>query len=156
MNRRLALAAAPLVLLAACSSGGSEEKKPQPITVKGTVTLVGLVGSMYGDSQEIVDYDTVGASDEAEDGDSCAGDGGYSDLKGGAQVTITDDAGKTLGLGTLTPGALTPTDHNCAFNFEVKDVDTSAKFFKIGVSHRDGPQYTLDDLKSGPALTIGN
>ena len=78
---------------------------------------------------------------------------------GTVEVTITDDGGKTMGLGNLSAGEL-QSDGNygndCRFTFTVKDVDPSAKYYKVKIGHRDGPTYTLDDLKKGPALTLGD
>ena len=156
MTKRLAMLALPLLALTACSSGsGDAAKSPDEITVKGTVTLGGTVGDT--DTSDIMDIDTSYSPRgvEAKDNDRCAGQHGYDDISPNAQVTIVDESDKTLGLGNLGVGRLTATDHDCRFEFEVPKVPTTAKFYKVKIGHRDGPQYTLDDIKSGPNLTIG-
>jgi hypothetical protein len=49
---------------------------------------------------------TVEAGDGSEgtDGGDCATDGGYADIASGTQVTIKDESGKVIALGSLDPG----------------------------------------------------
>lgn len=152
MKKLAALAALPLAL-AACG-----DDKPKTVEVNGSMTLHAEVGDSSG-IEDQTQYISGSNGTEAAKGDKCDGSGGFSDIQSGGQVTITDDGGKTMGLGNLSAGEL-QSDGNygndCRFTFTVKDVDPSAKYYKVKIGHRDGPTYTLDDLKKGPALTLGD
>lgn len=149
MKKLAALAALPLALTA-CSSGSSDAT-PKSITVAGSVSLE---SSIYGG--DIVDRDYVHTdnSSEYKAGDRCEGGNGYDDLIEGAQVTVADESGKTLGLGNLDAGKLDDSNH-CVFAFTVPDVSSEAKFYTVKVSHREGPQYTREQVDKRVALTIG-
>jgi len=82
-----------------------------------------------------------------------AGDGGYSDIRQGAAVTVKDAAGKTLALSQL--GAGVPDGSACRFDFTVSDVPAGEKFYGVEVSRRGVVQYTEDQMRAGVTLSLG-
>lgn len=139
------------------SSPGNGSSSRGSITVHGTITFT-------GDDDAIAhvaptpDGVEVGAAVEADDGYTCEGTGGYDDMVDGSQVVISSDAGKTLGLGAIVgDGVFTGYDNDgaCTMGWVVKGVATTEKFYNIKIGHRDGPKWTLADLKHGPALSLG-
>jgi hypothetical protein len=86
--------------------------------------------------------------------DPCTGTAGYDDITQGAQVVISDAAGKTLGIGALGVGVAE--GGTCLFPFTVKGVKLGSKFYGVSITHRGVVQYTYSQLKSGQAaLTLG-
>lgn len=143
MRRILPLA---LIALALTSCGGD-----QPISVIGTMSVAG------GDSAN-------GASDG--NGAPCEMSGGYSDIKSGAQVVVTDAGSKTLALGALGPGKLllpnnddTPlykwVARRCVFPFSVANVPAGQQFYGVEVSHRGRVQYPADRIAQPLDLSLG-
>lgn len=86
-------------------------------------------------------------------GSQCVGDGGYSDIAPGAQVVVTDDTGKTVGVGSLGAGSWIGS--HCEWPFEVEVPDGSA-FYGVEVSHRGRVQYPADELAEPITLTLGS
>jgi len=87
-------------------------------------------------------------------GTSCEGSGGFSDIHTGAQVTVTDQSGKTVGISELQQGSYAA-GNNCAFPFQVK-VPSGLKFYGVAVTHRGTVQYSETQMRSGPALSLGD
>lgn len=93
--------------------------------------------------------------DFAKEGQRCIAGGGYGDISG-AQVVVSDSAGKTIattqlqeaGILHLAGGA------NCVYDFAVA-VPGGEKFYGIEVSHRGRLQYTPEQLKTDLALKLG-
>jgi hypothetical protein len=96
-------------------------------TLSGTVTLV---DSSFSGS---------------DPGDSCIGENGYGDIRGGAQVVITDSAGETLSTGRLSAGEFDGL--GCVFSFALEDVTRTA-FYSLSVAgdNRGELQYSYDEL----------
>lgn len=132
----LVLAGVGLVLLF------SRDEPPAPtvgtLTIRGTVT-VPLTG-------ELRPIDT-----------QCDGSGGYSDMRAGAAVAVTDPASKTIALGNLGPGRVDgSTGHQlCEFAFEVAGVPSGAGFYGVEVGHRGRIQYAEADLSRPMKLSLG-
>ena len=84
---RIALTVLAAALLTACTPS----TPPPPTTVTGTMTVPGI---------------SPGGGFDPRDGAPCSTVGGYVDIRQGAQVTVTDDTGRVVGLGQLTPGRL--------------------------------------------------
>lgn len=89
----------------------------------------------------------------------CTGSGGYGDIRQGTQVVITDETGTIIATTQLGQGSADGTisvsgPAICVFEFAV-DVPTGKKFYGVEVSHRGRVQFTQDDLKKGPDLTLG-
>lgn len=79
---------------------------------------------------------------------------GFSDIQAGAQIVITDGAGKTLAIGHLSEGGrVAPTV--CAYRFVIDDVPDGEDFYAIEVAHRGKVQYSRADLDKPIRLTVG-
>jgi hypothetical protein len=91
-------------------------------------------------------------------GARCSGDGGYGDLRGGAQVVLADERGDTLSTGRLSAGEFDGL--GCVFSFALEDV-ARADFYSLTVAggHRGQLQYSYDELADGDwsvQLSIGD
>ena len=91
-------------------------------------------------------------------GDSCSGDGGYSDISDGTEVVVTNESGTTLGTATLGPGTYDGTA--CVFDFTFHNVG-KARFYRVhaGNSNRGGPEYSYSDMGAdhwSVHLTLGD
>lgn len=92
----------------------------------------------------------------------CVGSGGYSDIVGGAPVTVYDHTGTVIAAGQLgrgddrgwTPTAGTERSNQCWFTFTVSV--PNADFYQVEVSHRGKQIYQRAQAQSGEiALTLG-
>jgi hypothetical protein len=115
------------------------ERITPPIQVVGTLDLTdtspgGITGGSGGPS-------------------SCTGTGGYNDITGGAEVVISDDAGKTLTIVSLTPGTY-ESSTRCQFSF-FANIPAGLGFYGIAVGHRGLVKFTEADMKH-PGLTLGS
>jgi hypothetical protein len=93
-----------------------------------------------------------------EPGSPCTGEGGYSDLGGGAQVVLSDDKGETLSTGRLSAGEFDGV--GCVFSFALEDV-TRSDFYGLTVASgtRGQLQYSYEELAEGDwsvQLSIGD
>jgi len=137
--RRSALAVALAFLVTGCAT------PPNPVTVTGTLAVPG-------------GYTDAGL--EGGPGQLCAVDGGYADIRAGAQVVVTDDAGKTLALGQLGDGKLTLPDpqewgtRSCAFPFTVQ-APGGHSFYGVEVTHRGVVRYTAEQVRQPVEMSIG-
>lgn len=73
---------------------------------------------------------------------NCFGKGGLSDLKGGAQVVITDAAGATVAVTSLRPGVLdlSGAPYLCVLRFEAS-VPAGKGFYGVQIANRERVQY---------------
>ncbi|MGW6503003.1 hypothetical protein [Nonomuraea angiospora] len=132
-----ALALAAVFLAAGCGSA--------PITVTGTIAAPGgfTNGGLAGGPGQL-----------------CAMGGGYSDIRAGAQVVVTDDAGKTIAVGQLEPGKiLLPRadawgTRSCVFPFTVQ-APGGYRFYGIEVTHRGVVRYTAEQLRQPVEMSLG-
>ncbi|MEV0616179.1 hypothetical protein AB0I81_22890 [Nonomuraea sp. NPDC050404] len=85
---------------------------------------------------------------------TCRGGGGFDDLREGAQVVVSDAAGKTIALGQLGAGSW-KRGVGCIFLFTVADVPGGLDFYGVEVSHRGRVQYTAAQLAAPVELSIG-
>ncbi|MGC4769187.1 hypothetical protein ACLQ25_09430 [Micromonospora sp. DT44] len=145
----------PALLLTAALTGCSGDSKPTPAAATAKATTAPAARSIAG---TLMLADADGFTWDATTG--CQGSGGYDDVTPGAQVTITDAAGATVGLGKLGNGILetaagAATADGCKFTFTVKDVPTGKDFYGVEVSHRGKVQYPEQQVFGALALTIG-
>lgn len=70
-----------------------------------------------------------------QEGGSCSGKGGYSDIIAGTQVVIFDAAGKTLVSGSLEGGTASGLGQ-CTFTFSIDGVPAGVGPYSVEVSHR--------------------
>jgi hypothetical protein len=142
-----------ILLLAGC---GESNKMPESPTssvpasfkVSGTITVA-------ADSM----------SSEQAMGGVCVTDGGYSDIRTGAQVTVEDSAGKAIALGALQAGHVSEVFDSgtavegmaslCVFGFRVNDVPAGEQIYSVEVSHRGKLNFTRDKLNEPISLTLG-
>lgn len=125
----LAVAAAAVVVLGGFSAGAGGS----PITVNGALELDDAETAMSG----------------------CVGQGGYRDIRSGTQVTVTDEAGKTVGLGALTAGGITGRSGVCRFYFKVTGVPGDRDFYGVTVSDRGRIQFPRAALDQAVTVTLG-
>jgi hypothetical protein len=112
-----------------------------PFTLRGLVTLIATNNLNY-------DIPNVGRG--------CSGQGGYSDLTSGRQITVSDATGKVIGVGQLSYGRA-ESEVTCRFPFEVKGLP-AADFYGIELQRRGTLRYPIADLKARNwevAFTLG-
>lgn len=85
---------------------------------------------------------------------SCAGTGGYSDIRDGAGVTVYNADGKIVGTGALANSLDLGGD--CMFGFTVLKVPESAGPYQFEITHRGRLTVSETDAKAGNAsATLG-
>ena len=122
------------------TSGG-----PGTFTVHGSMTL--------DDSASLGDLSSTSIVDDT---DGCRGTGGYGDLVPGAEVVISDDAGKTLVITHLDRGVgakIGNTTTLCRFPFEAT-VPKGKHFYGFTISHRGTVKMSEAEAPAA-SLTIG-
>jgi hypothetical protein len=139
-----------LILLAACitlagcgtsTPAAAPSPKPALHTLHGTLLLEKADGSAWEGIPRPLAAD-------------CIGLGFYSDLQAGAPVTVKNEAGAIVGIGSLSDGAWAKggggtTDQvvGCTFSFSVPNLP-AANFYTVEVSHRGGLTYSRAELES--------
>lgn len=114
---------------------------PGTLDVRGTLTL--FDGGTHVD-------------DLADSGEwVCAGDGGYSDIAAGAQVTIYDNHAAILAAGVLAAGVQDTTGSTCIFTFTVPEVPAGHDIYQVEVSHRGKVVFT-EDTAGVVMLSLGD
>jgi hypothetical protein len=117
--------------------GGPSQAAGSMIHVHGTFTLT----------------DSTGFNHPSDYGATCHGISGYSDIAPGAEVVISDDAGKTLSITGLDQGFVTA-NSTCQFTFTAT-VPAGLKFYGIEISHRGTVKETEQGMHH-PSLTLGS
>ncbi len=138
-----------MLALGACGGQAHQQAAPTTTTAPPTYTITGslvLEGTLFSlDNTDTISYQRGGA---------CWGTNGYDDVKEGAQVTVENENGATIGTSALDAGQLAedpakmrdPTAKTtCSFSFVVRDVP-KARFYKVEVSHRGQVTYSFDQL----------
>jgi hypothetical protein len=87
---------------------------------------------------------------EAFSSSSCAGSGGYSDIRSGTNVVLKDGDGKLLATGSLANP--TGSGSKCMFTYTLKNVPDSP-FYTIEVGSRGDLSYSLEEMR-GMAWSI--
>lgn len=150
MKRALTAAAAVVatVALAACGNGNQPlaSASSGPSAAPSGPTGFTIVGTLTVEAST--------SSDSSDGGDCYASDGGYSDVRMGAGVTIKDETGTVVALGNLDPGH-TIEPAKCTFGFSVVSVPEGKKFYSVEVAHRGEVRYTRADLSEPLTLTLG-
>lgn len=77
----------------------------------------------------------------------CSPDTGYKDLPG-AEVTVADEAGRTLAVAHLDQG--TWVTDVCSYAFTITGVPAGRKFYKLTIGRRGTLTYTEAQLSAGP------
>jgi len=90
---------------------------------------------------------------------TCAGTGGYDDLRDGAVVTVFNSTGTVIGTTTLFGSkydlvSVSSRQIICTFKWELKDVPNDDAGYSVEVTHRGKVFFTSDRLQSnGYVLT---
>jgi hypothetical protein len=117
------------------------------ITVSGTMSLMADPSpSEYSDPHFVM-----------LSGDRCAGQGGYSDLREGASVTVYGKTGERLGLGELKD-SYGEANGFCIFSYDVPDIPAGEGIYSVEVTHRgelSGSESEVDDGQLWISGTIG-
>lgn len=142
------------LLLAGCASsaGDAPEHKaaggPRTFAASGSLSLSDPDGVYV-------------ATDAMAPGAPCQGSGGYDDLRPGAQVVVTDDAGKVLAVGRLDAGATddskaytSPYYRHCVLPFTVSKVPAGEDFYGVQITHRGVVQKSEAEMRDPVALTF--
>lgn len=120
-----------------------------PVLVTVAVLVLGvtaalLVPRLLGGSSVTVkgQVDLLFEKSNGNDHNNCFGTGGLSDLKGGAQVVITDTAGATVAVTSLRPGVLdlSGDPYLCVLRFEAS-APAGKGFYGVQIANRDRVQY---------------
>jgi hypothetical protein len=136
-----------------------------PSTRKGQLTLAG-VGIVVVGALIIAIFATAG--DRTLEGNltlmdmhfgfdvnepTCEGRRGYSDIRGGALVTLHDQTGQIIATGNLDEGRPGPPNYTqtasreCRFSFVLLDVPTS-DFYSIRIANRGGLTFSYSQLEA--------
>lgn len=134
------------------ANGGTHTALP---TRSSSPSQVAATSFTITGSMTLTDSDINNPSISSDAAGNCHGTGGYSDLQDGAQVIVTDPAGKTVALGTLGEG-VEATVTSCLFPVNVPAVPTGLQFYGVAVTHRGSVQYSPEQLKTGVSLTLGS
>jgi hypothetical protein len=78
-------------------------------------------------------------------GSTCSGRAGYDDLQLGAAVTVFDQDGRVIANGSITSAK--PTTETCDLSATIENVP-EVDFYLFQVSHRDGPTFSLAEMKA--------
>ena len=95
----------------------------------------------------------VGFGPGRDDGEPCAGEGGYDDIRPGAEVTVRDRTGAIIATSRLDWGVVEriiegdPDRFYCRLPFSVPDVP-EADFYSIEVSRRGELTFSRDELEA--------
>lgn len=128
---------------------GCGVKEPDTITIDGVVTVVG-------------DLVVVG-----DDGACPVNTGGYSDIRNGAQVKVSDGGGTVVTVGSLGEGKPTSPlgydetveaggyTNRCEFPFSIAGVPADLPVYGIEVSQRGAVMFNKDQVGSPVALQLG-
>lgn len=148
MTRRTLPTATLAVALALTACGSEQPTAPAPApSTPATITVTGNITLRLPNFE----WSTAGG---------CWGRGGYDDIRQGAQVVVTDNAGETVAVGKLAAGQpqKDPADASratsCTFGFTVS-APAGRGFYGVEVSHRGRSQYAEKDLERPLELTLG-
>jgi hypothetical protein len=148
-TRTIVVALGVAAFVSACgTSGSSHQAAPESSASSSAVPLTFNVGgslALVGSRQHIGRYG------------ACSGSGGYDDLANGAQVSILDNTGKTIGLGELENGSR-GLGSECDWTFVVRDVpDTEGPdgIYSVEVTHRGKVSFKRSEA-SLVKLSIGD
>ncbi len=127
----------------ATPAGGRLPASPAPSAEAATLTVRGTM-TVIGQRWDFRAIDII----------TCATRGGYTDIREGAQVTITDPAGTTIAVGELQEGRFVD-GAGCAFDFDIPGVPPGHEFYGVEVAHRGRLQYPAAKLPEVLRMTLG-
>lgn len=86
-------------------------------------------------------------------GYECGGAGEFGDVGPRTAITVENEAGTLLGKGAITES--TSRRDGCELAFEVTDVPTGARFYRVQVGRHGESSFTEAEAKSGVAVELG-
>ncbi len=148
MKKALAILAATAVLAAGCSATADEAPEPEKQSLSGTFLVPGTPPT---------------SSSGAYKGGRCEGVDGYDDFTEGMQISLLDDAGKTLSVATFPMGKFREDGSKmdiqkagCIFEFEFDDfTPIESGYYTVDMGRRGEVKYSPDELVSPLELSIG-
>jgi hypothetical protein len=124
-------------------SGGHPEARPSGMS--HTIDTQGKL-TTPASSATIVEWVRLHAADTSW---PCTPADGYADVTSGAQVTVTDDTGRSVAVGQLDVGVVEKPASGgfpvCAFSFHV-DVPAGHPLYGVEVGHRGKVTFTARQL----------
>lgn len=148
--KRLRLAAAVIATTALLGGCGANEVEDAS-TPSQTPQLI----------EVLVTLDLQQYALDGREGDPCKGLGGYSDIRAGAQVKITDSTGRIVGLGALGSGQMVdnaPTVRGagtCRFQATVGDVPAGDNVYGAEVANRGVVNFSPEGASASVVMTLG-
>jgi len=149
------IAAALLVLLAACAGDG-EDSQPSVRTPSGNETPLPspqpekhtLQGAVHLGAASVA----FGVMAKDIEGSYCEGVRGATDIRRGSEIAVKDESGTVIGLARLKLGQLRllGEDKNigdCFLGFDVHDLPAS-EFYTIAAGNRPPATYSYDELQT--------
>jgi serine/threonine-protein kinase len=82
---------------------------------------------------------------------AAAPNGGYGDIRTGAQVVVAGSHGNTIAVGTLSSGVERggpKAGYSCVFTFRIADVPPGEGFYGVSVGTRKAAQYAENVLSA--------
>jgi type 1 fimbria pilin len=80
---------------------------------------------------------------------------GYSDIRSGGAVKITDASGETVALGELSTGAFQEVaPYGCRYAFVVADVPAGHEFYGVQVGREGRGEMTVSAAEAGAPLEL--
>ncbi|WP_433445667.1 hypothetical protein [Nonomuraea sp. CA-141351] len=156
MTKVLIVAGVAFAVLAAVAavfiviSPGTEADPPAP-PVQASPAQVAPPPTLLDVSGRVV-LKTWPGQVEYGDHPACSGKGEYADIRQGAQVVVTDAAGKTIGVGKLGSGV--HVEEGCVFRWALA-VAPGADFYGVEVSHRGLSKYSAAQMSLPVELVLG-
>lgn len=135
--------------LAACSSTAVSDAPSGLFDTSGSISVPSGADSRY-EGQPCDSFRGV---------DDRPVEGNFDAIVSGAQVVVTDESGKTIGVSTLKAGELVMGESgatlDCRFPFELSDLP-DAEFYGIQVGGSAGDvQFTKSAMEAGPTISLG-
>jgi len=114
-------------------------------TALALIAAVVLVVACGAEGHDIVGTFTLTDDNIARSGSTCAGTGGYSDVRDGLGVTVKDNAGKIIATSQLASDNKASALGECQLTFVAQVPDSD--FYSIEVGHRGELTYSRDELE---------
>jgi hypothetical protein len=114
------------------------------IVATTAITLVVIGGG--SDTTIDVSMTAPASVPKSSSGADCVTANGFTDIARGMRVTITDETGTVLAIGSLGP-AFWVQDNRCGFDFSVT-VPPGKSIYRFSSEHHGSIEYTAADLKA--------
>lgn len=153
--RRIAWALALSVMIASCSSSSESATTPgENVLTTTTTTAAPTTTTTEAPVQTLTGSMTlreVNSLVMGNLGGSCSGDGGYDDMRGGAQVVVRNAEGVPIATGQLAPGKWVQLFEDvellyCRLPFRL-EVPNDEAFYLVEVGSRGELTYSADDME---------